>query len=115
MIEVDSLSVRFGGVTPIDRMTLTFTEGTCGLIGPNGAGKTTFFNVLSGFVKPVGGTVQEVYFRPGEVVNSGQAVIALLPPRNLKVRFFVAEPDRARLQVDQTVKGLRFMRKFGIR
>ena len=55
-------------------------------------------------VSPAGGTVEEVYFRPGEVVNSGQAVIALLPPRNLKVRFFVAEPVRAGLQVDQTVK-----------
>jgi HlyD family secretion protein len=53
---------------------------------------------------PASGTVEEVYFRPGEVVNSGQAVIALLPPRNLKVRFFVAEPVRAKLQVDQTVK-----------
>lgn len=53
---------------------------------------------------PVSGAVQEVYFRPGEVVNAGQAVIALLPPRNLKVRFFVAEPERAKLQVDQTIK-----------
>jgi len=52
---------------------------------------------------PANGTVEEVYFRPGEVVNSGQAVIALLPPRNLKVRFFVAEPVRAGLQVDQSV------------
>jgi HlyD family secretion protein len=49
------------------------------------------------------GTVEEVYFRPGEVVKEGQAVIALLPPRNLKVRFFVAEPVRAKLQVDQVV------------
>lgn len=53
---------------------------------------------------PTGGTVEEVYFRPGEVVNSGQAVIALLPPRNLKVRFFVAEPVRALLQVDQSIE-----------
>src|SRR6476469_2052440 len=52
---------------------------------------------------PAEGTVEEVYFRPGEVVNVGQAVIALLPPRNLKVRFFVAEPVRAALQLDQTV------------
>jgi HlyD family secretion protein len=52
---------------------------------------------------PANGTVEEVYFRPGEVVNSGQAVVALLPPRNLKVRFFVAEPERARLQVDQSI------------
>ncbi len=52
---------------------------------------------------PAEGTVEEVYFRPGEVVNAGQAVIALLPPRNLKVRFFVAEPVRAKLQIDQIV------------
>lgn len=58
MIEVEDLRVEFGGVTPIDGMTVTFPGGTCGLIGPNGAGKTTFFNVLSGFVKPAGGTVR---------------------------------------------------------
>ena len=57
MIDVDDLYVRFGGVVPIDRMTVTFTAGTCGLIGPNGAGKTTFFNVLSGFVRPASGGV----------------------------------------------------------
>jgi HlyD family secretion protein len=53
---------------------------------------------------PASGSVEEVYFRPGEVVNPGQAVIALLPPGNLKVRFFVAEPVRAKLQLGQTVK-----------
>ncbi len=58
MIDVDGLTVRFGGVIPIDRMTVTFESGTCGLIGPNGAGKTTFFNVLSGFVRPMSGRVQ---------------------------------------------------------
>ena len=58
MIEVKDLRVEFGGVTPIDGMTVTFPGGTCGLIGPNGAGKTTFFNVLSGFVKPAGGAVR---------------------------------------------------------
>ena len=57
MIEVSDLTVRFGGVLPLDRMSVTFEAGTCGLIGPNGAGKTTFFNVLSGFVKPIGGSV----------------------------------------------------------
>jgi ABC-type branched-subunit amino acid transport system ATPase component len=57
VIEVSDLQVRFGGVKPIDGMTVTFPGGTCGLIGPNGAGKTTFFNVLSGFVRPAGGTI----------------------------------------------------------
>jgi len=50
-----------------------------------------------------GGTIEEVYFRPGEVVSAGQGVVALLPPANLKVRFFVGEPERARLRIDQTV------------
>ena len=58
MIEVEGLTVRFSGVTPIDRMSVTFPGGTCGLIGPNGAGKTTFFNVLSGFVKPAAGSIR---------------------------------------------------------
>jgi len=57
VIDVKELTVQFGGVVPIDRMTLTFPGGTCGLIGPNGAGKTTFFNVLSGFVRPMSGMV----------------------------------------------------------
>jgi HlyD family secretion protein len=55
-------------------------------------------------LSPAGGTVEEVYFRPGEVVNAGQGVVALLPPRNLKVRFFVAEPVRAGFRVDQNVE-----------
>ncbi len=57
MIEVSGLTVRFGGVTSLDGMSVTFESGTCGLIGPNGAGKTTFFNVLSGFVRPASGSV----------------------------------------------------------
>jgi branched-chain amino acid transport system ATP-binding protein len=57
VIEVRGLTVRFAGVTPIDNMSVTFAESTCGLIGPNGAGKTTFFNVMSGFVKPATGTI----------------------------------------------------------
>jgi ABC-type branched-subunit amino acid transport system ATPase component len=58
VIEIENLTVRYGGVTSLDGMSLVFEQGTCGLIGPNGAGKTTFFNVLSGFVRPAAGTVK---------------------------------------------------------
>src|ERR1700735_2949386 len=57
MIEVKDLTVRYGGVTSLDGMSLTFDEGVCGLIRPNRAGKTTCFNVLSGFVRPANGSV----------------------------------------------------------
>ena len=67
MIDVEDLSVHFGGVVSLDQMTIQFPEGTCGLIGPNGAGKTTFFNVLSGFVTP----------RSGRVDAFGQDLLAL--------------------------------------
>jgi ABC-type branched-subunit amino acid transport system ATPase component len=58
VIEIKDLTVHFGGVIPLDSLTVNFDSGTCGLIGPNGAGKTTFFNVLSGFVKPSAGSVR---------------------------------------------------------
>jgi len=58
VIEVQSLTVRFAGVTPLDDVSVAFPGGTCGLIGPNGAGKTTFFNVLSGFVRPAKGAIR---------------------------------------------------------
>ena len=57
MLQIENLTVRFGGVTPLHGVSVVFESGTCGLIGPNGAGKTTFFNVLSGFVKPAAGSV----------------------------------------------------------
>ncbi|MCW2985802.1 MAG: transporter family protein [Conexibacter sp.] len=57
MISVRDLTVRFGGVRPIDGLTVEFSRPVCGLIGPNGAGKTTLLDVLSGFVRPESGEV----------------------------------------------------------
>ena len=58
MIEIEDLSVQFGGVKPIDGLTVKLTKPIVGLIGPNGAGKTTLLNVLSGFVVPTRGHVK---------------------------------------------------------
>ena len=40
---------------------------------------------------PVAGAVQQIYYRPGEMVPAGRPVVALLPPGNIKVRFYVPE------------------------
>src|SRR6516164_9584618 len=53
---------------------------------------------------PATGTIQEVYYRPGEVVPAGRPVVSLLPPGNIKVRFFIPEPVLAAIDYGDIVK-----------
>lgn len=58
LLEVDDVSVRFGGVVALDGLTFTIEPGKiCALIGPNGAGKTTLFNCVSRLYQPTEGTI----------------------------------------------------------
>ena len=58
LLRVDDVSVRFGGVVALNRLSFTVEEGQmCALIGPNGAGKTTLFNVISRLYEPTEGRV----------------------------------------------------------
>ncbi|MDZ7675113.1 MAG: ABC transporter ATP-binding protein [Acidimicrobiales bacterium] len=59
LLEVDEVTVRFGGVTALDSVGLTADRArVTGLIGPNGAGKTTLFNVICGLRAPDHGVVK---------------------------------------------------------
>lgn len=58
MIEIDDLTVLFGGVRGLNALTASLPEPITGLVGPNGAGKTTLINVLSGFIRPAAGLVK---------------------------------------------------------
>jgi len=58
VLELKNITMRFGGVTAINDLSLTVPRGqVVGLIGPNGAGKTTVFNVVTGFYRPGAGQV----------------------------------------------------------
>ena len=58
MLEVQNVSVHFGGVKAVDGVSLKIERGSItGLIGPNGAGKTTLFNVITGLYRPNSGSI----------------------------------------------------------
>src|SRR3970282_1677741 len=59
LLEVENLSVAFGGLAALSHVSLGVERGEIvGLIGPNGAGKTTLFNAVTGFVRPTGGEIR---------------------------------------------------------
>jgi len=53
---------------------------------------------------PVAGTVQQVYFRQGEMVAANRPVVSILPPANVKVRFFVPEARLPHIAIGDTVR-----------
>ena len=58
LLEIDGLSVRFGGVAALTDVSLQVRQGSVhGLIGPNGAGKTTLLNCITRLVDPTTGTI----------------------------------------------------------
>jgi branched-chain amino acid transport system ATP-binding protein len=59
MLELDQLTVRFGGLTAVNEVSLQVgSHDVVGLVGPNGAGKTTLFNAISGLVRPTTGRIR---------------------------------------------------------
>ncbi|NLT54647.1 MAG: ABC transporter ATP-binding protein [Actinomycetales bacterium] len=59
LLQIVDLTLRFGGVTALDRVSFDIRRGEIlGLIGPNGAGKTTCFNAITGVCPPTAGTIR---------------------------------------------------------
>ncbi len=54
-------------------------------------------------VSPVAGTIQEIYFRVGEMVDAGRPVASILPPKNIKIRFFVPQANLPAIQLGDRV------------
>jgi branched-chain amino acid transport system ATP-binding protein len=59
MLEVNDLSIHFGGVKAVQNVTFNIDSGIVySVIGPNGAGKTTLFNLITGVYKPTTGEIK---------------------------------------------------------
>jgi branched-chain amino acid transport system ATP-binding protein len=70
IIQVKTVSKRFGGIQAVSNCSLSVTRGSItGLIGPNGAGKTTLFDIVSGTLKP----------DSGHIIFEGEDVTGLRP------------------------------------
>lgn len=66
MLNVENLSIQFGGLKAVSSLNLTVADKEIvGLIGPNGAGKTTVFNMLTGVYNPTEGNISYL----GETIN----------------------------------------------
>jgi branched-chain amino acid transport system ATP-binding protein len=71
LLEVNNLSVHFGGIKAVTDVSFKVEEGQIySIIGPNGAGKTTTFNLLTGFIRPSN----------GNMLFDGRSILRLSPP-----------------------------------
>jgi branched-chain amino acid transport system ATP-binding protein len=76
LLSVEDVSVRFGGVVALNRLSFTVDEGQmCALIGPNGAGKTTLFNVISRLYEA----------SEGAITYDGQDLLSVPPHRIARI------------------------------
>lgn len=70
LLQVDAITMRFGGIVAIDNLSLDVKQGQIlALMGPNGAGKTTTFHVVAGVHKPTS----------GRILFQGQDITAMRP------------------------------------
>ena len=70
LLELDGVSLSFGGLKVVDALDLHVKEGEIvSVIGPNGAGKTTLFNLITGIYRP----------HTGDIRFDGQSIVGLEP------------------------------------
>ena len=85
ILETEGLTKRFGSLVANDKLSVTVEEDTIhGIMGPNGSGKSTFFNTVTGFYRPDGGTVRfdgedVTGWKPDEIARRGLARTFQIP------------------------------------
>ena len=94
MLELRSVSKRFGGLNVISELDLDVKEGEIvSVIGPNGAGKTTLFNLVTGVYRP----------DTGDILFEGESIVGL-QPHEITARGIARTFQTLRLFLNMTVK-----------
>jgi len=104
LLDVSHLSKDFGGLRAVSRLSFAVEPvEILGLIGPNGAGKTTVFNLITGYLRPTGGSIR----------LAGESLVGLKPhavtQRGVARTFQIVKPF-SRLSVKENVTLAAFMR-----
>ncbi|MCB1452663.1 MAG: ABC transporter ATP-binding protein [Rhizobiaceae bacterium] len=74
LLEIDNVTLRFGGVVAVDQVSFSVEEGEVfAIVGPNGAGKSTLFNLVSRFYDPAEGDIR---FAGKSILSLGSDEIA---------------------------------------
>jgi ABC-2 type transport system ATP-binding protein len=82
MIELKSLTKRYGSFTAVDEIDLRVPKGELfGFLGPNGAGKTTTLRMIAGILRPTGGTVRIGDIDVTENPMAAKAILGYIPDR----------------------------------
>jgi branched-chain amino acid transport system ATP-binding protein len=116
LLELDRVTIRFGGVVAISELDLELQTGQIfGLIGPNGAGKTSSFNVITGVYPPSGGEVRFegrslAGLKPHQITQGGVARtfqnIRLFPEMSGLENVMVGADARHRTGIPGAILGL---------
>ena len=94
MLEIESLTTRYGSIAALRAASLRVEKGEIvGVIGPNGAGKTTLLNSVAGLLNPAA----------GRVLLDGSDVTGAAPDRMLRAGVALV-PEHRRLFADLTVR-----------
>jgi ABC-2 type transport system ATP-binding protein len=82
MIELKSLTKRYGSFTAVDEIDLKVPKGELfGFLGPNGAGKTTTLRMIAGILRPTAGTVRIGDIDVTENPMAAKAILGYIPDR----------------------------------
>lgn len=106
ILEINDLSVHFGGLKAISNVSMTINQGELlGLIGPNGAGKTTIFNTLTGLCRPTEGNIM---FQNHNLVNKKAHYISRLGLartfQNIRLFKSLSSLDNLRIAYHQNIR-----------